>query len=267
MINPIKLVSFFFKKTVMNPFLVKGKRMDEYSTKAQYLLHRYKIDRKKKQLLKKYNNNVDVVDYTKPYVYFPLHAQPEPSTNPLGGHYEQQNLIADMLDKTLPDDWYLYIKEHKVQYDLQKSKLLPRKDDFYRQLKNNKRVKFLDINTSPFSIIDNCKVVATVSGDTGWEAVNRGKPVLLFGYAWYYGCEGIFDARNYDGCIKAIKTIQNGYTPNPNMIRLFAKAVQDVGMKAYIYETYGEAYNISETQTVEEIYNSIKNIINNNHRS
>jgi hypothetical protein len=58
----------------------------------------------------------DDVDWNKKYVYFPLHFQPELSTNILGGIYEDQAYALECLIQILPDDWMVYVKENPLQY-------------------------------------------------------------------------------------------------------------------------------------------------------
>ena len=51
-----------------------------------------------------------------PFVYVPLHLQPERSTNPLGGVFDEQYLMVGMISSELPSGWRIYVKEHPSQF-------------------------------------------------------------------------------------------------------------------------------------------------------
>ena len=50
-----------------------------------------------RSVMKKYDTLSVQPDLTKQFIYFPLHYQPELSTNPLGGHYVNQLIVVEML--------------------------------------------------------------------------------------------------------------------------------------------------------------------------
>ena len=247
-----------FKKTALNPVIKPGEEYNAYSSQINYKLYKKKIKRIKTKQFIEYNRRTQRINYNLPYVFLPLHAQPERTTNPIGGIYVDQPLIVDQLLRCIPDNWYIYVKEHKVQFDADYTRLLPRKSDFHNRLQVSERVVLVDIDTSPFELIDSAKAVATVSGDAGWEAVNRRVPVLLFGAAWYYGCEGVFYATDYKNCKNAIDKINNGYSVDYNLVKLFAYALQEVGIKASIHNAFAKAFGINDNQTIDEITSALE---------
>lgn len=122
-----------------------------------------------------------------PYVYFPLHFQPELTTQCQANQiYVDQALAIERTASIIPDDWFIYVKEHPIQSEL------CRPDTFYERLKGIPNLKIVPIETNTFELIDHCQFVSTISGTVGWEAVKNDKNVLLFGNYFYQSFPGVF---------------------------------------------------------------------------
>ena len=130
---------------------------------------------------------VDHVDFTKKFVYFPLHLQPELTTSCLGGVYCDQLLALERFVQKLPSDWLIYVKENPKQTEYMRGPW------FFERLKSIPSVRFLAISVNTYELIKNCQFVATITGTAGWEAVTGGKNVLVFGRAWYRNMPGVFE--------------------------------------------------------------------------
>jgi hypothetical protein len=129
-------------------------------------------------------------DLERPFVYFPLHLQPEMSTTGLGGRFSDQLDAIEELSKLVPRDWRIYIKENPYQgceY---------RGIEFYNRLKTIPQAKYMDRGVDTYALMERCKFVATVTGTAGWEAVTGGKPCLVFGLAWYMQMPGVVQFRD-----------------------------------------------------------------------
>ena len=125
------------------------------------------------------------------YVYFPLHLQPELETSGLSGIYGDQALAIERLSKMLPENTWIYVKEHPMQStDFMRGEL------FFERLKLLKNVKFLPIETPSSLLIEKSLFVATLTGTAGWEALCGGRNVLVFGRAWYKSLTGVFEYKN-----------------------------------------------------------------------
>lgn len=130
-------------------------------------------------------------DFNAPYVYFPLHFQPELTTMCQGGQiYVNQLLALERLSALLPEDWLIYVKENPLQSEL------CRDDSFFQRLANIKNVRLAPTETNTFDLIDGCRFVSTISGTVGWEAIKNGKNVLLFGNMYYQSLPGVFKYRD-----------------------------------------------------------------------
>lgn len=126
----------------------------------------------------------NMVDYSKKYVYYPLHYQPEASTIVCAQKYEKQLFFIDSLAKSLPADTILYVKEH---YAI----LGHRPTEFYHSLKQYPNVVLIDPWESSRKMIENAQAVVTLTGTAGWEAMLLRKPVIIGGNIFFDTAPGV----------------------------------------------------------------------------
>jgi len=163
-----------------------------------------------RNLLKIYSGLSKKASMSKNFIYFPLHLQPESTTLPEGGVYEDQLLIIDILSKSLPKGWWLYVKEHPTQF----ARSDPRRNnfrdkEFYLKIKGYKNVKLLPLSTDPDLLIEKSRGVATVTGTSGWEALKASRPVILFtSSTWYAPCRSCYVVSSKEKCVDAIEHIK-----------------------------------------------------------
>ena len=149
-------------------------------------------------LIKKYYSKISKSKIkSKNYVFFALHMQPEKTTNPMGGIFDDQVYTCDLIKECLPKNWNLVIKEHKAQYYKNFIRWGFRKRSLrqFRKWHNDPRVEIASINYDTFDLIDNAKAIATITGSVGLEALARNKIVLVFGSPVY---------RNHKSIVKII---------------------------------------------------------------
>lgn len=120
-----------------------------------------------------------------PYIYFPLHLQPEMTTSSLGSEYIDQMLAIERLSRKLPKGMIIVVKENPKQTDYQ------RPNNFFERLQAVPSAILVDTNLDTFSLIKNSMAIATITGTAGWEAINMGKPAIIFGVAWYESLPGV----------------------------------------------------------------------------
>lgn len=145
-----------------------------------------------------------------PFVYYPLHFQPEATTLLLGGSLWEQVNNVHLLLAGLPDGWRLVVKEHPQM--LRYAKSWPRARDlrFYWELLGDPRIHLLPLDFSSQEAVQGAELVATVSGTVGWEALQAGKPVLTFGSPWYRSLPGVFHARSHSEVSRIISRAKEG---------------------------------------------------------
>lgn len=130
--------------------------------------------------------DITEVDLTVPYVYFPLHMQPEMTTDTWGFRYADQLLAIEELAAALPPDVLIYAKENPIQ-----TKFM-REESFYRRLRAIPNLRYVAEHVPTFDLIRNALFVATISGTAGYEAALLGKGAIHFGVAWYATLPGVF---------------------------------------------------------------------------
>ena len=137
-------------------------------------------------------DDVDVENMN--YVYFPLHMQPELTTDPLGSFYSDQIFAIESLRKKIPKHVSIIIKENPKQT------FEWREVNFYKRIERLENVFFVDSSVNTYYLLRHSQAVATITGTAGWEAILAGKPVIIFGSAWYKSLYGAFDVRkkNFD---------------------------------------------------------------------
>ena len=173
------------KKTIFRRSLQKYSNLHEFIFKkiAICAMDYYE----KKQYQTNATRSVDKnIDLNCNYVYFPLHLQPEMTTDVLGGIYYDQLLAIEKLRVMLPPDWMIYVKENPKQ-----TKLM-RLGCFFKRLKLIPNVKYVDRSIDTYALMEHSKFVATITGTAGWEAISGGKNALIFGRIWYESFPGVF---------------------------------------------------------------------------
>tara|TARA_Y100000588_G_C14150312_1_gene880252 strand:+ start:60 stop:1340 length:1281 start_codon:yes stop_codon:yes gene_type:complete len=230
-------------------------------TDKEYRLMMLREKYQKVEFEKYYRSLTDNYDPNVPFVYIPLHYQPEQTTSPSGDMFVHQYLLVDLISKIIPDDWQIYVKEDYYQFVPNRSLgNRSRTYSFYNDLADIPNVRLIPIETAPWDLIDNCQCSASVTGTTGWESVVRGKPSLIFGHVWYRGCEGIFYTPNANLCKQAIDTIIAGYQVDYKKVQLFAHILEKIGCRGYSQMgKKGIKYSLS----IEESANALTEAITN----
>lgn len=196
--------------------------------------------RKKKKLRDYYMYKAECVDLRQPYIFVALQCEPERQAVPAGGWFSDQYLMVELLSNLAPSGWSIYVKEHVSQYKSYQHGELSRTREFYDRLDGLPNVTLVPLSFKSFDLIDNAKASATVSGSVAWESVVRARPALLFGYAWYQGCEGVFHCASMDIVATAIEKIAAGYRPDREKVARFLQCAEETGVKGFIDELYME---------------------------
>lgn len=212
-------------ETTLKPIMSEKARAYATPLKGhRFALHFFKRKSRLRQLKKAYDRLVQQPDLTQKYIYVTLHYQPERTSLPEGGIFENQLLMIDLLAKNIPPDWKLYIKEHPSQFILYFNQ--DRSLDFYEQVNKYKNTLLIPITSPNFDLIDNAKAVTTLTGTSGWEAINRSIPALIFGYPWYQLCEGVFTIQNTLDLQQSLQKLVRGYKVNQQKVRAFWKFLE-----------------------------------------
>lgn len=189
--------------------------------------HRYRVMRAAGTY---YDQQAVDPDLSVPFVYFPLHYQPEASTVPMGGSYADQVLVARLMNDALPEGTLLYIKEHP-----RASGWLTRSPAFYEEFLQLRKIRFIKKEVDTFALRERCQAVATVTGSAGFEALFRGKPVFLFGHRFFQYAKGVHRIRTLDDCKQAVEAVFARYErPTLLDVRLYLKAMEQEAVPALL---------------------------------
>jgi hypothetical protein len=230
------------KKPSKSYFKEKNQSIEksEYSKLGVMLLK--KKGRKHKAELKKiYESLVSEPDFSKKYIYVALHYQPEETSTPSGSFFTDQFLMIEMISKSIPKDWLVYVKEHKSQFHPLMEGETSRDRSLYLDILTLKNTKLIPVNFNSFQLIDSCQATATLTGTIGLESVIRKKPVLVFGNPWYSPLKHVFEIENLVDIKKAMDFIINGVNiEDIDVYNYLSHIVNSIGIKAYHYKGYKE---------------------------
>ena len=189
-------ISYYFQMVLSPKNFWQKKRILLKEQKAKYLDVYEFVDKKITKSIGKYfqrkryekdsKKTVTKIDFARKYVYFPLHLQPEMTTDVLGGEYSDQLLAIEKLRNMLPDDWFIYVKENPKQKEYMRGRY------FFERLSLIPNTVFVDRSVDTYKLMESAQFVATITGTAAWEAITGGKNALLFGRIWFDHFPGIF---------------------------------------------------------------------------
>lgn len=196
-------------------------------------------------------------NFSKKYIYFPMHLQPELTTCPLGGAMTNQELAIDIIAHSLPEDVYLYIKENpKQQYFCRDFKY------YSHILSKHKNIIFALPDTDTFKLTGNSLAVATFTGTAGWEALFKQKPVLVFGDCFYDSAPGVFKIKKIADCEQALKGILSGkFNYEEKKLKIFLQAVSNISINSCSDPDYFAASSIGSSESNENLYKFLENYL------
>lgn len=144
-----------------------------------------------------------IEDLSKPFVLLLLHYQPEMTTCPLAEEFVDQYLIARLLLSSLPPGIRVFVKEHPVQ------RIIGRSVNYYDHFPKDDRLVMIHEAYSSNELQKHASAIATATGTAGFEAVWKGRLVLLFGNAYYQAAPGVHRVQSVSSGRTASEAILN----------------------------------------------------------
>ncbi|KYG82855.1 capsular polysaccharide export protein, LipB/KpsS family [Roseivirga echinicomitans] len=164
--------------------------------------------RSKYKSYRRYVEQEVAYDFNKRNVVFFLHYQPERTTLPEGGIFNQQILAIQQLRQILPNDITIYVKEHPSTYrNFFKYKTRTKK--FYETISALANIKLVSMETNTFELIDYSLFVATITGTVAIEAACRGRVAVYFGNSVYQNLPGTIHFNELLGSSSLMEEIIN----------------------------------------------------------
>lgn len=134
-----------------------------------------------------------------PYIYFPLHVDPEASTMLLAPDFTNQMSVIEAISKAMPPSMQLLVKEHPNM----NGRRPPR---FYDAIAALPNVRLIDPAITGRDALYHAKITVTITGTSGWEAVLLGKPGVILGDAHFRQFECLEYCTNLSELDRAIET-------------------------------------------------------------
>lgn len=187
-----------------------------------------------KEAISYYRRNSTRVNPAEKFIYVPLHLQPEQTTLPMAGKYENQLLYIKMLSYYLPEGYFIYVKEHPAQFDANWAFPLFRDIRYYQALERIDKVRLISIEEDSYELIERCTAVAVATGTVGLEAIFRDKQVLMFGSRVFQNAPGVYRIHTAEDCEQALAKIlemATVYKTNREQMEKWLRKVQDCSFK------------------------------------
>jgi hypothetical protein len=263
--QPVKL--FVWKLVKQFSKLFKPVRISIYGLSnpqpwlIKHLWHLWRDSIYRISLMLLYEFHTEPPDFDAQYVFFALQYQPERSSNPLGGVFADQLLALEIMTHSLPKGWSIYVKEHPRQFtnDFAPSIRLSRSKRFYESIYRNEKIRLMSPSELSDDLIRHSRCVATVAGTTGWEAVQRGIPAIVFGNPWYVNCPGVYRVSSTDQCAKALESIASGHIHvDQDQV---ASYIQGLISTATFRGYFGDFFKRDSSLTIEENARSYAEIV------
>lgn len=140
----------------------------------------------------------------RPFVYFPLHFEPERVLLIDAQFYTNQISIIENIAKSLPVGYELYVKEHPAMKIVGWRNIL-----FYKQIMKLPNAKLIHPSVSSEELIKKCSLVTTIAGTTAQEAAFYKKPALVFTEQIFSSISSIYKLKKIEELPDVIRSLLN----------------------------------------------------------
>lgn len=223
---------------------------------ARLLLEKLASSSKWDNLEETYVNLSKPPDYSKRYVYLPLHFQPERTTSPEGGVYHDQTKFATHISESLPNNTKLYIREHPSQFKNYRG-WMGRSSGYYDDLLDINSVELISLDANPFKLIDNATAVASVAGTAVIESIIRGTPATIGGYPWF--CPGIpYPSHSKESMQEFFSEGLGDIDCMQNRLSKFMHLLPSLSERCYIQGSDAHDHSVSRSQNADALCVLIK---------
>jgi len=155
-----------------------------------------------------------------PFVYFPLHFQPEWSTLVLAPQFTHQPGLVDQISKSIPLTHKLYVKDHPKM-----AQRGYRESSYYDALDRIENVRLIDPRVDSHELIRESDVVTTITGTAGLEALLYETPVITFGQVNYNVMDAVHTCSSIQRLPEQLHEAIHSYQHDEQELLLFLAAV------------------------------------------
>jgi len=274
LLNPYVIAENAFKKIIEYSSLIKSSLFNDYRPECPHAIQipiaplipwlrkvslsnsYYAFQRKQPQY-----------DLNRDYVFFPLHYEPERTTNPDGGKYHDQIKALLLLRSLLPDSVSIFVKEHPYQLMFGSKGFKGRSRLFYDFIASIHNVQSVPIQAPSTLLIKNSLFVATITGACAFEAALLSKKCIVFGTTWFQNLPNIYNWKAIEKFtdflekpVYDLKEILNYVSYFVDLYAFFG--CQAPSIKRYFFEK-GCDYDNFEASSTLNIFNTLINDLRN----
>ncbi len=242
--------------------------MESQYSYREYVINKVKAISKKRHIKEVYDSlavsEMESLPKGKKFIYVALQYQPEKSTCPLAGRFVDQRFLVKWLVSQLDDSWHILVKEHPSQFISSYTRFGEcfRDGRYYQELNDIPNVSLMGLSLDSFKIMSSCEAVACAGGTVCWEAVAREIPALSFAISWFRPCHGVFYIAEEGDLKSAMKLIEEGFKPEPYLVKAYAQLIKDYDFYAAIGGISSLNYkNVDEESNAQAHFNAIKHLI------
>jgi hypothetical protein len=147
-----------------------------------------------KRKIKKFvkHHSIYNIEKSTPFVYFPLHSEPEKALLIDSPYYLNQIELINQIAKSLPVGFKLLVKDHP------ETKIQGRSVSFYKNITNLPNVKLINPFVSRDKILSQSSLVITIAGTTGLEASFFEKPVIVLSDTDYSHLSSVYRLKSLE---------------------------------------------------------------------
>ena len=148
-------------------------------------------------------------DKSEPFIYFPLHYEPERELLIQAPTYSNQLSLIYNIARSIPVGYMLYVKDHPRMEDNGW-----RKTDYYQSILNLPNVKLIHPSIKASEVYSHCSLIVTLLGTAGLEASFYGKPSVVLEDTDYSVLPWVHKSENLKSLPETIKTALNSTVDN-----------------------------------------------------
>ena len=206
-------------------------------TVSQALAYRRNRIEMKAKLKKQYLASVadaEKLSFDAPFVYFPLHYEPERTSNPDGGlYYNQFDALAALRD-FVPKEVPIYVKEHYSQFTAKLHGHRGKSLYFWQVMKTLPNVHMLPMEMQSLELIKRSAFTASITGTASLESAVSGKKAVIFGQTWFSGCPNVSQFSD----LKDYASFMKEDTHDLDAVRaFFHDLVENYAIRGYVSQT------------------------------
>lgn len=185
-------INFFthpIDKNFQKEYLHYGKTKTKILTNASGIIRKKQIKERETFIDKEFIKNVD---YSTPFFYFSLQAEPERELLIQSPFFTDQIAVIRNIAKSIPVSYLLYVKEHPVM----KKHAGWRNIEYYQQIMDFPNIRMIHPSVDSHELIKKCDLVLTIAGDAAFEGVFYRKPSIVFSDPDYLVLSSVFQVEN-----------------------------------------------------------------------